>query len=151
MDCSPPGSSAHGIFQAWILEWVAISFFLTQGIFLTQGSNPHLLHLLHWQADSLPLLHLAYNLKKKKLFWLTFNDKHGREPNFTKTIRMSSKLWNEETRSRNICILLDWTLCLEDMRAKEKDKIPEWCWKEFKDLGLGVSYFQRMFKSETIT
>ena len=25
MDCSPPGSSVHGIFQAWILEWVAIS------------------------------------------------------------------------------------------------------------------------------
>ena len=29
--------------------------FLLQGIFLTQGSNPHLLQLLHWQADSLPL------------------------------------------------------------------------------------------------
>ena len=26
MDCSPPGSLVHGIFQAWILEWVAISF-----------------------------------------------------------------------------------------------------------------------------
>ena len=26
MDCSLPGSSAHGIFQARILEWVAISF-----------------------------------------------------------------------------------------------------------------------------
>ena len=26
MDCSPPGSSAHGILQARILEWVAISF-----------------------------------------------------------------------------------------------------------------------------
>ena len=25
-DCSPPGSSVHGIFQAWTLEWVAISF-----------------------------------------------------------------------------------------------------------------------------
>ena len=25
IDCSPPGSSVHGIFQAWILEWVAIS------------------------------------------------------------------------------------------------------------------------------
>ena len=25
MDCSPPGSSVHGISQAWILEWVAIS------------------------------------------------------------------------------------------------------------------------------
>ena len=28
--------------------------FLLQGIFLTQGLNPHLLHLLDWQADSLP-------------------------------------------------------------------------------------------------
>ena len=26
MDCSPPGSLVHGIFQAWILEWVAISY-----------------------------------------------------------------------------------------------------------------------------
>ena len=26
MNCSPPGSSAHGIFQVRILEWVAISF-----------------------------------------------------------------------------------------------------------------------------
>ena len=27
MDCSPPGSSVHGIFQARVLEWVAIAFF----------------------------------------------------------------------------------------------------------------------------
>ena len=26
MDCSPPGSSVHGIFQVRILKWVAISF-----------------------------------------------------------------------------------------------------------------------------
>ena len=26
MDCSIPGSSVHGIFQARVLEWVAISF-----------------------------------------------------------------------------------------------------------------------------
>ena len=26
MDCSPPGSSIHGILQARIVEWVAISF-----------------------------------------------------------------------------------------------------------------------------
>ena len=26
MDCSPPGSSVHGILQARLLEWVAISF-----------------------------------------------------------------------------------------------------------------------------
>ena len=27
LDCSPPGSSVHGILQARILEWVAIPFF----------------------------------------------------------------------------------------------------------------------------
>ena len=26
MDCSPPGSSVHGIFQARVPEWVAIAF-----------------------------------------------------------------------------------------------------------------------------
>ena len=26
MDCSLPGSSIHGIFQARVLEWVAIAF-----------------------------------------------------------------------------------------------------------------------------
>ena len=28
MDCSPPGSSVHGIFQARVLEWSAIAFSL---------------------------------------------------------------------------------------------------------------------------
>ena len=28
MDCSPPGSSVHGIFQARVLEWGAIAFVL---------------------------------------------------------------------------------------------------------------------------
>ena len=27
MDCSPPGSSIHGIFQARVLEWVASAFY----------------------------------------------------------------------------------------------------------------------------
>ena len=34
---APPGSSVHGILQARILEWVAISS--SRGIFRTQGSN----------------------------------------------------------------------------------------------------------------
>ena len=41
-DCSSPGSSVHGVLQARILEWVAISFF--QGIFPTQELNLGLLH-----------------------------------------------------------------------------------------------------------
>ena len=54
MDCSPPGPSVHGIFQARILEQVTISF--SRGIFLTLGSNPSLQCLLHWQEGSLPLV-----------------------------------------------------------------------------------------------
>ena len=49
IDCSPPGHSVHGIFQARILEGVSISF--SWGIFPTQGSNPYLLCLLLWQLD----------------------------------------------------------------------------------------------------
>ena len=35
MDCSPPGSSAHGIFQARVLEWGAIAFSLHNKQFWT--------------------------------------------------------------------------------------------------------------------
>ena len=52
MDCSPPGSSVHEILPARTLEWDSMTSMILQGIFPTQGSNPH---LLHWQADSLPL------------------------------------------------------------------------------------------------
>ena len=38
-------------------EYWSGTHFLLQGIFLTQGSNPH---LLYWQADSLPLHHLGF-------------------------------------------------------------------------------------------
>ena len=52
MECSPPGSSVHEIFQAGILEWVVTSY--------SKGSSQpkdqtHLPHLLFRQADSLPL------------------------------------------------------------------------------------------------
>ena len=49
-DCSPPGSSVHGILQARIVEQGSHS--LLRWIFLTQGLNQR---LLHWQAGSLPL------------------------------------------------------------------------------------------------
>ena len=55
MDCSPPGSSVHGILQARTLEWVAIPF--SRGIFLIQGSNPGLLHCRQI------LYHLSHSVK----------------------------------------------------------------------------------------
>ena len=57
MDCSRPGSSVHGISQARILEWVAISF--SRGIFLTQESNPLLLSLQHCRQTLHPLSYLG--------------------------------------------------------------------------------------------
>ena len=50
MDCSPPGSSVHGILQARISGLPCPP----PGIFLTQGSSPCFLCLLHWQVGSLP-------------------------------------------------------------------------------------------------
>ena len=52
MDFSPPGSSVHGILQARILEWVAIS---SSRVLPHPGSNLALLHFLHWQVGSLPI------------------------------------------------------------------------------------------------
>ena len=61
MDCSPPGSSAHGIFQARILEPTA--HILLQGIFLTLGLNMHLMRLLNWQA----ILYQGHHLGTPKM------------------------------------------------------------------------------------
>ena len=52
-DCSPPGSSVYGDYSG--KNTGVGCHALLQGIFPTQGSNPHLLRLLHWQAGSLPL------------------------------------------------------------------------------------------------
>ena len=49
MDCSPPGSSVHGIFQARVLEWGAIAFSLEA---LWEGPIPG---LLPWQLSFLDL------------------------------------------------------------------------------------------------
>ena len=61
-------------------------YFLLRGIFKTQESNLSLLHLLHWQAESLPLRHLgshtqihgsfknAYKNRMSWIFWLVILD-----------------------------------------------------------------------------
>ena len=48
MDYSLPGSFVYRFLQARVLEWVP-------GVFLTQGSNSHVLCLLHWR--DIPLLY----------------------------------------------------------------------------------------------
>ena len=55
-DCSLPGSSVHGLPGK---NTGGGHYNLLQGIFTTQGANPHLLRLLYWQVDSLSLCHLG--------------------------------------------------------------------------------------------
>ena len=57
VSCSLPGSSVHGNSPG---KNTAVGCHaLLQGIFKTQGSNPHLLRLLHWLAGSIPLAPLG--------------------------------------------------------------------------------------------
>ena len=60
-DYSLPGSSVHGDFPGKNTGHHA----LLQRFFPAQGSNMHLLHLLHWQAVSLPTKPPGKPLKPK--------------------------------------------------------------------------------------
>ena len=93
MDCSPPGSSVHGISQARILEWVAISFI--QGIFQTQVSS---LHLLYWQAGSLPLSHQG----SPRVSWPIVIQLLSEQIHVSKTVPSRAK---QRTREETLCPL----------------------------------------------
>ena len=57
LDFGPPGCSVHGIFQARILEQVAISF--SRGSSQPRDSTLISYRLLRWHAASLPLCYLG--------------------------------------------------------------------------------------------
>ena len=80
MGCSLPGSSVHGIFQARVLEWVAISFFRDLPNPGTEPGSPTL------QADALPsepprkpinrsFIHNCQNLEANKISFRRWMDK----------------------------------------------------------------------------
>ena len=60
--CDSVDHSLPGLLCPWDFPGKKIGVgwhFLLQGIFLTQVLNPHLLWLLHWQVNSLPLSYLG--------------------------------------------------------------------------------------------
>ena len=67
MDCSPPGSSVHGIFQARVLEWGAIAFVTPSGQIKKKNkakpSRQRLLLCVLWMLffNSLIEVKLRYN------------------------------------------------------------------------------------------
>ena len=129
MDRSLPASSVHEISQARILEWAAISF--SRGIFLTQRLNPCLLHLLHWQMDSLLLSHQGRNFKMRYLNLLPKYNLHLQE-----SIRATLK-----AKHNNNLALCQW----RDFKIKplqtEYTFLPMIIFTTIKLLGVLKSYF----------
>ena len=101
INCSPPGSSVHGILQAKILEWVAVS---STGDLPQPGIQPTSPAL---QAHSLPLSHqgsprwkyLNINFKnrsERKNNWLCKIQKEWKSPMYR---WISEGRWRKDTTS----------------------------------------------------
>ena len=61
MDCSLPGSSVHGIFQARVLEWVTIAFSMTNLVSILKNRDitlPTQVHLV--KAIVFPVVMYGY-------------------------------------------------------------------------------------------
>ena len=71
MDCSPPGSSAHGIFQARILEWVAISY-SRNGILLSIKKKLLLFETSWMNLQDIILSEIGWT-KKDKYYMISLN------------------------------------------------------------------------------
>ena len=68
MDCSPPGSSIHGIFQAKVLEWGAIAFSgHSDDTNLTAESEEELKSLLMKVKEENEKAVLKFSIQKTKM------------------------------------------------------------------------------------
>ena len=123
MHCSLPGSSVHGILQAWILEWVAVSF--------SRGSSEprDLTRFPTLQADSLqsePLQKRNYILISFKRFPLLPFISHKQELGNFMYIWPDSK----DFRLHALCDLcfssVNWSALLLCHESIHRQCINEW-------------------------
>ena len=68
MDCSLPGSSVHGIFQARILEWGATAFSDVLCYFVVNQLSAYV-KVYFWALSSVPLICVSFSANSM-LFWL---------------------------------------------------------------------------------
>ena len=122
MDCGLPGSSVHRIFQARILEWIAVSF--SRGIFLTQGSNLGLLHrrqtLYHLSHQGRLLLFQLQNFQNvmmSHLLWMAGQLKNSCKYFATPSIERSNPAF--------FPLNLDWSQLLKSTIQCSKTNSPK--------------------------
>ena len=78
MDCNPPGSSVHGLLQARILEWVAISFSILtlrtlQILYPAQTSPPNPMTFcnpMDCSTPGSPVLHYLSEFAQTHVHWV---------------------------------------------------------------------------------
>ena len=110
IDCSPPGSSVHGILQARILEWVAIPF--SRGSYQprnwTQVSYTAGRFFTLWPTKQAPLYHLPTpKLATHSINYLPTNHLyHLAVSNILVHIHIYSTITYHKTRNKNKTILL---------------------------------------------
>ena len=112
MDSCPPGSSVHGIFQARILEWVAISS--------SRGSSQPRDRTgvsCIWQADSLPLRPLGSQKCSNSVLLLKWHKWHF----FFRLwiFFLKESLWNRtDLKTRMEVRLYRWDICYMSLAWK---------------------------------
>ena len=69
MDCSLPGSSVHGIFQARVLKWGAVAFSDMKHLELLKSET-------EWNGECqmLTLLFIGYLRKMRRVLWMDGGD-----------------------------------------------------------------------------
>ena len=77
MDCSPPNSSVHGILQARILEWVAISF--SRGSFLPRDQIASIRWIMEKAREFQRNIYFCFIDCAKAFDWVDHN-KHPEAP-----------------------------------------------------------------------
>ena len=99
MDCSLPGSSVHGIFQAIVVKWTAVSF-----------SNPQMRSLTCWWKNVMTGNEIIFFRKKKKTP-ISLTVKYiAQESIFLGTFEQSLYLWKKEKRAKIETANILWCL-----------------------------------------
>ena len=77
MDCSLPGSSVHGIFQAIVLEWVAIAFKAGQRLTEFCQENTLVITQQHKREDSTHGHHQMVNTEITLIIFFAAEDREA--------------------------------------------------------------------------
>ena len=98
MDCSPPGSSVHGIFQARVLEWGAIAF--------SESTLQYMLKDKRTKNNNNRSRASQKSQKGKKIISVKVERVSGKRQDFKKVLKDGSSRvegdWEDSGRARDI-------------------------------------------------